>query len=191
MGDGAFALKHCDELERINVIMGDITSVSVDAIVNAASHSLLGLSGVSGAIFHAAGKELYEECRNLGGCPEGEARITAAYRLAANHIIHTVGPVWRGGTQGEEHLLAQCYQSCFELIRHHQHRTVAFPSIGTGAHGIPLEVASRIAIDQLRGFLNGSSDIERITIVCFDESIYNSYHARITAIKCKSIPTPA
>src|SRR5205807_1240899 len=157
-----------DWTERIEVVQGDITKLAVDAIVNAANSSLLGGGGVDGAIHAAAGRELLEECRTLGGCPTGDAKITNGYRLAARHVIHTVGPIWNGGKAGEEELLARCYQSSLALAEHHGLQTVAFPSISTGAFGFPVEKACRIALAEIKAFLERSSTLERVTVVCFD-----------------------
>ena len=137
---------------RIEVIEGDITKQRVDAIVNAANTTLLGGGGVDVAIHRASGPELLEECRTLGGCLTGEAKITKGYRLQAKWVIHTVGPVWRDGSRGEDGLLASCYRSCFALIEQHGIRTVAFPSISTGAYGFPKERAARIADAVLPAF---------------------------------------
>jgi O-acetyl-ADP-ribose deacetylase (regulator of RNase III) len=161
--------------DRIEIIKGDITLQKVDAIVNAANNSLLGGGGVDGAIHRAAGPELLEECRKLHGCPTGAAKITKGYNLAAHWVIHTVGPVWRGGGQGEERLLAQCYRSCFELARDHGVRSIAFPSISTGAYGFPVAKASGIAIDEIKSFLQQNAIPETVLLVCFDAHTYETY----------------
>jgi O-acetyl-ADP-ribose deacetylase len=156
--------------DRIAVVEGDITQQRVDAIVNAANTTLLGGGGVDGAIHRAAGPELLVECRALGGCPTGQAKITRAYRLPAKWVIHTVGPVWRGGEHGEDELLAGCYRSCFALVEQHGIRTVAFPSISTGAYGFPLERAARIAASETKKFLERNQTVERVILVCFGRS---------------------
>ena len=140
-------------MNRIEVVEGDITKQAVDAIVNAANTTLLGGGGVDGAIHRAAGPELLAECRTLGGCATGQAKITKGYRLPAKWVIHTVGPVWRDGQHGEDELLASCYRSCFALAAQHGIRTIAFPSISTGAYGFPMERAARIAVRETRAFL--------------------------------------
>src|SRR5437763_11460864 len=131
-------------------VHADITKLDVDAIVNAANNSLLGGGGVDGAIHRAAGPALLEECRHLHGCATGEAKITKGYQLPARHVVHTVGPVWGGGQAGEAELLAQCYRSCFALAEQHGLRSLAFPSISTGAYGYPLEQAARIAVREIK-----------------------------------------
>lgn len=162
--------------EKISVIQGDITQLKIDTIVNAANSSLLGGGGVDGAIHRAAGPELLEACKKIGGCPTGEARITKGYKLPVRRIIHTVGPVWRGGGAGEEELLAKCYRSCFGLCQEYQMRAIAFPSISTGAYGFPIEKACRIAIQETKGmFESGETDIERVTFVCFSKADYDTY----------------
>lgn len=153
--------------DRILVVEGDITKQAVDAIVNAANTTLLGGGGVDGAIHRAAGPELLEECRRLNGCATGQAKITKGYRLAAKWVIHTVGPVWHGGRNQEDDLLASCYRSCFALAEKHGIRTIALPSISTGAYGFPMERAARIAVTDARDFLESNSSIEKVLLVCF------------------------
>jgi len=153
--------------DKINLIKGDITLQKVDAIVNAANNSLLGGGGVDGAIHRAAGPELVAECRTLGGCPTGQAVITHGYRLPAKWVIHTVGPVWRGGTAGEDALLASCYRNSLKLAAQHNLRTVAFPAISTGAYDFPPERATRIAVTEVSNFLQQETSIEEVIFVCF------------------------
>ncbi len=161
-------------LGDISVVMGDITTLAVDAIVNAANNTLLGGGGVDGAIHDAAGPQLLEECRTIGGCPTGEARITNGYLLPARWVIHTVGPIWRGGGFDEDVLLANCYRNCFALAEQHRLESIAFPSISTGAYGFPADRASRIAVGEMRSFLekNGSTEV---IAVCFNRRVYDSY----------------
>ena len=163
--------------KRLEVVECDITSVVADAIVNAASHSLLGNAGVSGTIFDAAGPELREECAALGGCASGDAQITGAYRLPARHVIHAVGPIWYGGVDREEDVLAQCYQRCLDIVQQYGHKTVPFPSIGTGSHGFPLERAAAIALKTITSFLMRNATVEKITIACYDKQTYDAYLA--------------
>ena len=164
----------------IGLVLGDITKQQVDAIVNAANTSLQGGGGVDGAIHRAAGPELLEECRKLGGCPTGEARITRGYRLPAKWVIHTVGPVWRGGKDFEDELLANCYRWSLTVAVENGVRTVAFPAISTGIYGFPLERATRIAIREVRAFLETNSAVEKVVFVCFDDRTHDCY-ARVLA----------
>ncbi len=167
---------------RLRVALGDLTTFEVDAIVNAANTTLLGGGGVDGAIHRAAGPELLAECRTLGGCPTGEARITRGYRLPARHVIHTVGPVWRGGGHGEEALLASCYRSSLALAEEHGLRTVAFPSISTGAYRFPLERAARIAVRECWDFLSRSARLEQIWLVGFDERTVTAHRRELDRV---------
>ncbi len=156
-------------MPNIEIILGDITRQSVDAIVNAANCSLLGGGGVDGAIHRAAGPELLAECRTLHGCETGKAKITKGYRLPAKYVIHTPGPVWHGGSYGEPELLSSCYRSCLELASQNGCETVDFPSISTGVYHFPLEKAAEIAIGTIAAFLREHPEIRRVRMVCFDE----------------------
>ena len=160
---------------KITVVTGDIIHQKVDAIVNPANSSLLGGGGVDGAIHQAAGPELYEECRKLRGCTTGEAKLTRGHRLPAKWIIHTVGPIWKDGTRGEEEKLAKCYRSCFELVEKHALRTVAFPAISTGAYGFPHDKAAKIAVTEAVRFLKSNCQLEKIIFVCWDKRTFESY----------------
>jgi O-acetyl-ADP-ribose deacetylase (regulator of RNase III) len=164
-----------DFTTRIRLVTGDITGVRVDAIVNAANASLLGGGGVDGAIHRAAGPELLAECRSLGGCPPGEARLTRGYRLPAAHVIHTVGPIWRGGTAGEQQILENCYRSCLALASSQQFRDIAFPAIATGVYGFPREQAARIAITVIGSHMTEHQFPERVSLVCFDAATLDAY----------------
>ena len=160
---------------RIEVVEGDITKQKVEAIVNAANHTLLGGGGVDGAIHNAAGPRLLDECAKLGGCPTGEARITKGYNLPAKWVIHTVGPIWRGGKQREDDLLASCYRASLALAEEHGVKTIAFPAISTGIYGFPLEPATRIAIQEVTTFLDQHPSIDKVTFVCFGRRAYDCY----------------
>lgn len=160
---------------KLELHRGDITKLDVDAIVNAANSSLLGGGGVDGAIHRAAGPELVAECRLLGGCPTGEARITRGYRLPARHVIHTVGPVWHGGTSGEPELLASCYRNSLQLAVENGVRSIAFPAISCGIYGYPAAEAARVAVAETRTFLEGDDTLERVIFVCFGEEICRAY----------------
>jgi len=160
-------------------VQGDITKQQVEAIVNAANNSLLGGGGVDGAIHRVAGSELLEECRKLKGCPTGKAKITRGYRLPAKWVIHTVGPVWGGGNYKENEYLVQCYQSCFTLIEKYQLKTVAFPSISTGAYRFPLERATKIAVIETVNFLKRNNFVKKIVFACFNNRVYDCYIAEL------------
>ena len=162
---------------RVSLLEADITKQRVDAIINAANSTLLGGGGVDGAIHRAAGPRLLAECATLGGCRTGEAKITKGYDLPAKFVIHTVGPVWRGGGHGEPELLANCYRNSLALAVQHNIRTIAFPSISTGAYGYPIEGASRIAVTEADSFLRHDPAIEKVLFVCFSKSDYNCYAA--------------
>ncbi len=159
----------------IEVFEGDITKLKVDAIVNAANRSLLGGGGVDRAIHRAAGPLLLEECLTLGGCETGQAKITKGYNLPAKHVIHTVGPVWYGGNKNEDEMLSNCYKNSLKLAVGHKLKSIAFPSISTGAYGFPLERAAKIAVKATQDFLRENKTIEKIVFVCFGKDAFDVY----------------
>jgi O-acetyl-ADP-ribose deacetylase len=164
---------------RISVQKTDITKLQVDAIVNAANPSLLGGGGVDGAIHRAAGPELLAECRTLGGCKTGEAKITKGYKLPAKWIIHTVGPIWRGGGNQEHLLLAKCYQSCFELASRFELKSLAFPAISCGVYGFPIEEAVEIACRETDAALRSNEEIRTVIFACFGDDVFSAYRTRL------------
>jgi len=166
--------------KRIRLIQADITKERVDAIVNAANTSLLGGGGVDGAIHRAAGPKLLEECKSLGGCKTGEVKITKGYNLPAKYVLHTPGPVWRGGAKNEDELLASCYRNCLEVACKHKAKTIAFPSISTGVYHFPIERASKIAVNEVEKFLKENNSIEQVIFVCFDKPTVDAYEKLIS-----------
>jgi len=167
---------------RISSVQADITTLSVDAIVNAANTTLLGGGGVDGAIHRAAGPELLAECRTLGGCPTGQAKITRGYRLPAQYVIHTVGPVWHDGHNREPELLADCYRNCFILAEQIGLKTIAFPAISTGVYRFPVDAAARIAVRETKEFLERSRHVEKVLMVCFSAEALKIYQDTIEEI---------
>lgn len=161
--------------ERLQLLQGDITRLQVDAIVNAASPTLGGGGGVDGAIHRAAGPELLEECKTLGGCATGDAKITGGYRLPARYVIHTVGPVWRGGNQREAELLASCYRRSLELAVEHDIHSIAFPAISCGVYGYPIDEATAIAVREVLAFLARERRIEHVILTAFNGQIFDAY----------------
>jgi O-acetyl-ADP-ribose deacetylase (regulator of RNase III) len=166
---------------KIEVIKGDITKLKVDAIVNAANNSLLGGGGVDGAIHRGAGPQLLEFNRKLHGCETGEAKLSPGFNLPAKFIIHTVGPVWHGGSRNEDGLLADCYKNSLRLAAENNIKSIAFPAISTGVYGFPHERAADIAINEVKNFISGTKTFEKIIFVCFDSLTYNIYYAKLPA----------
>ena len=165
---------------EVEILRGDITKLDVDAVVNAANATLLGGGGVDGAIHRAAGPELLAECRTLGGCRPGEAKITGGYRLPARFVIHTVGPLWRGGKDDEARTLANCYRNSLQLAVENEIETLAFPAISCGAYGYPIEEAATIAVREVRAFLDAHHRPERVILVAFDQQIYETLATKLT-----------
>lgn len=172
--------------DRIEIIEGDITKLKVDAVVNAANTTLLGGGGVDGAIHRASGPKLLEECKTLYGCLTGEAKITKGYNLPAKFVIHTVGPVWNGGKRNEEKLLANCYRNSLAVAVKHGIKTIAFPSISTGAYRFPIDKACRIAIDEVKNFLEKDKTIEKVIFVCFGKENYSCYLKTFDELKAST-----
>ncbi len=164
---------------KLEIILGDITQVEVDAIINAANQTLLGGGGVDGAIHRKAGPQLRAECATLGGCHTGEAKITGGYRLPARYVVHTVGPIWNGGEQGESDLLANCYRNCFALAQANHLKSIAFPSISTGAYGYPIPKACAVALAQIEKASIQYPELEKIIVVCFDQHTFEAYQAAV------------
>ena len=165
----------------IQLVKGDITKMEVDAIVNAANRSLLGGGGVDGAIHRAAGPQLLDECRKLNGCSTGEAKITKGYRLPAKYVIHTVGPIWKGGNSHEKELLSGCYRSCLQIATDYHLQSIAFPNISTGVYGFPKVLAAEIAIKTVNDFLKDKPEIIEVYFVAFDEENFDLYEKKLKA----------
>lgn len=165
-------------MNRIEIIKQDITKLNVDAIVNAANQTLLGGGGVDGAIHRAAGPQLLAECRTLNGCDTGQAKITQGYNLPARYVIHTVGPVYRDGKHGEPELLASCYQQCLSLAKKYSIKSIAFPAISCGVYHFPIDEAAKIAMREVKKFLEHDNTLEKIYFTCFNDDIYRVYHTQ-------------
>ncbi|MFN4150871.1 MAG: O-acetyl-ADP-ribose deacetylase [Candidatus Sericytochromatia bacterium] len=161
--------------EKLEIIIADITTLKVDVIVNAANNSLLGVGGVDGAIHKVAGYQLLAECKKLNGCNTGEAKLTKGYNLPAKYVIHTVGPIWRGGFNNESLLLSKCYKNSLKIVQEHNFKTIAFPSISTGVYRYPLEEATKIALSEISQFLDNNELVEKIIICCFDQNTFDNY----------------
>lgn len=170
-------------MERFSIVKGDIVKAKTDAIVNAANTSLLGGGGVDGAIHRAAGRELLAECETLGGCKTGEAKITKGYKLKAKYVIHTPGPIWRGGKWDEEELLAHCYRNSLRLAKENGIHTIAFPSISTGVYRFPVALAAEIAVREIMQYLEHNADMEQVIMVCFDEDTKAAYVKALDAYR--------
>lgn len=170
-------------MHRVKIVEGDITKLSVDAIVNAANSSLLGGGGVDGAIHAAAGPNLLSECRLLGGCLPGEAKITKGYNLPARYIIHTVGPVWMGGNQNEDNILTNCYVNSLQLAFNNNLHSIAFPSISTGAYGYPIQKAASVAVNAIHSVLRAQPAFTEILIVCFGKRAFFTYSEELKTLK--------
>ena len=171
------------QMERIAILRTDITTLDVDAIVNAANTTLLGGGGVDGAIHRAAGPELFNECATLGGCKTGSAKLTKGYRLPASFVIHTVGPVWAGGDRGERDLLASCYRKCFGIAREQGFRTLAFPAISCGVYRFPVGEAVSIAVRETQEELESNSKLEKVIFACFGIDVYETYRTHLRGLK--------
>ena len=168
---------------KIEVIEADITTLAVDAVVNAANESLRGGGGVDGAIHRAAGPKLLDECQSVGGCPTGEARLTQGYDLPAKYVIHTVGPVWRGGGYNEDELLAACYRHSMSIALRHHVRTIAFPAISTGVYGVPVDRAAAIAADEVERFVDTYPQFDRVIFCCFGADSTRAYQRAVDALR--------